>query len=73
MEEPVCEAPAVALYDVAKLARQHVKVVLSGEGGDEAFAGYQTYRNLVLLERLKSAAGPLEIFTGFRRWLVLAA
>ena len=33
MEEPVCEPPAVALYYVSKLARRHVKVLLSGEGG----------------------------------------
>jgi asparagine synthase (glutamine-hydrolysing) len=59
MEEPVCEPPAVALYYVSKLAKDHVKVLLSGEGGDEAFAGYQTYRNLVWLERIKKAAGPL--------------
>lgn len=58
MEEPVCEPPAVALHAVARMARDaSVKVLLSGEGGDEAFAGYQTYRNLVALERLKSAAG----------------
>src|SRR5208282_4165131 len=38
MEEPVCEPPAVALYYISKLAREHVKVLLSGEGGDEAFA-----------------------------------
>jgi asparagine synthase (glutamine-hydrolysing) len=59
MEEPVCEAPAIALHYVSKLAREHVKVVLSGEGGDEAFAGYQNYRNFVFLEQLKSVAGPL--------------
>jgi asparagine synthase (glutamine-hydrolysing) len=58
MEEPVCEAPAIALYYVSKLAREHVTVVLSGEGGDEAFGGYQTYRNLLLLERIKRAVGP---------------
>ena len=59
MEEPVCEPPAVALYYVSKLAAQSVKVLLSGEGGDEAFAGYPNYRNLLWLERLKSFAGPL--------------
>jgi len=40
MEEPVCEPPAVALYYVSRLAREHVTVLLSGEGGDEVFAGY---------------------------------
>jgi asparagine synthase (glutamine-hydrolysing) len=54
MEEPVCEPPAVALYYVTELARRHVKVLLSGEGGDEGFAGYQNYRNLVWLERFKA-------------------
>jgi asparagine synthase (glutamine-hydrolysing) len=58
MEEPVCEPPAVALYYVTELARRHVKVLLSGEGGDEAFAGYPNYRNVVWLERLKGL-GPL--------------
>jgi asparagine synthase (glutamine-hydrolysing) len=59
MEEPVCEPPAIALYFVSQLARQSsVKVLLSGEGGDEAFGGYQTYRNLLILERLKLAFGP---------------
>jgi len=59
MEEPVCEPPAVALYFVASLAHNaSVKVLLSGEGGDEAFGGYQTYRNLLALETLKQAFGP---------------
>jgi asparagine synthase (glutamine-hydrolysing) len=59
MEDPVCEPPAVALHYVSKLARDHVKVVLSGEGGDEAFAGYPNYPNMLFLDRIRSAAGPL--------------
>jgi asparagine synthase (glutamine-hydrolysing) len=60
MEEPVCEAPAVALYYITKLARESVKVLISGEGSDEAFAGYQTYRGVLWVERLKSALGPFK-------------
>jgi asparagine synthase (glutamine-hydrolysing) len=59
MEEPVCEPPAIALYYVSKLARNYVKVLLSGEGGDEAFAGYPNYPNMLLLERFRRAIGPL--------------
>ncbi len=53
MEEPVCEPPAIALFYVSKLASRYVKVLISGEGGDEAFAGYSTYRNLSWFETLK--------------------
>lgn len=61
MEEPVCEPPAIALHFVSRLAQESgVKVLLSGEGADEAFGGYQDYRNLLLLELLKSGFGPLK-------------
>jgi len=58
MEEPVCEPASVALYYVSKLARQHVKVLISGEGGDEAFAGYHNYMYLSCIETMKKMFGP---------------
>lgn len=70
MEEPVCEPPAIAMYYVSRFARRDVTVLLSGEGGDEAFAGYSNYRNLLWLERGKRAFTP---FRGvFARGLSLA-
>ena len=60
MEEPVCEPPAIALYYISKLASQHVKVLVSGEGGDEAFAGYENYRNIFWFENMKAGLGPLQ-------------
>ena len=41
--EPFADPSAVPSYYVAQMARQHVKVVLNGDGGDENFAGYGTY------------------------------
>jgi asparagine synthase (glutamine-hydrolysing) len=43
-DAPISEASDVAVYRLAELARQHVKVVLSGEGSDELFAGYPKHR-----------------------------
>jgi len=59
MEEPVCEPPAISLYFISKLASEHVKVLLSGEGGDEAFAGYPEYRTISLINFLKNAGIPI--------------
>ena len=47
MDEPSSDPAIVALYFVAKLASEDVKVVLSGEGADEFFGGYNYYRELV--------------------------
>ena len=64
MEEPLCQPPAVALYYISQLASQHVKVLISGEGGDEAFAGYENYRNTFWFERLRTKAGPVQPLIG---------
>jgi asparagine synthase (glutamine-hydrolysing) len=42
-DEPIRFASSIALHQVAQLASKHVKVVLTGEGGDELFAGYDRY------------------------------
>jgi asparagine synthase (glutamine-hydrolysing) len=43
-DEPFADSTAVPTWYLAELARRHVTVVLSGEGGDEILAGYETYR-----------------------------
>ena len=43
LDDPMADAAAVGLWFVAREARRHVKVVLSGEGADELFGGYRVY------------------------------
>jgi asparagine synthase (glutamine-hydrolysing) len=51
-DEPIAFTSSVCLYAVSKLAAEHVKVVLTGEGADELFLGYNRYRVTAWNERL---------------------
>jgi asparagine synthase (glutamine-hydrolysing) len=50
-DEPITWPSSISLYFVSKLARQHVTVVLTGEGSDEMFGGYARYRHYAMNER----------------------
>jgi asparagine synthase (glutamine-hydrolysing) len=51
-DEPIAFTSSVPLYFVSRLAREHVKVVLTGEGADELFLGYNRYRVTAWNDRL---------------------
>jgi asparagine synthase (glutamine-hydrolysing) len=60
LDDPVADPALVPLYFIAREARKHVKVVLSGEGADELFGGYTIYKEPISLRRLTAAPDPVK-------------
>lgn len=65
LDEPFGDSSAIPTYMVSKLAAEEVKVVLSGDGGDELFAGYDKYQVEARERRYESVPLPLRRLMGY--------
>lgn len=64
-DEPFADSSAIPVYYLSELTRQHVKVALGGDGGDEVFAGYETYTAYKLASFYRQLPRPLQSLLPF--------
>lgn len=70
-DEPFADSSAVPTYYLSQLTRQFVTVALTGDGGDELFAGYNWYRTVNQMQRFDRLPGVLRsVLTGPWRYLI---
>lgn len=59
IDEPICDAAMIPTYLLSKEAAKFVKVVLTGEGADEIFGGYDRYRKYLIADKLRKFIKPI--------------
>ena len=67
-DEPAGDPAAIPTFGLSKIARQYITVVLTGEGGDELFAGYRHHQHAERLSRLDHLPGGRALLRGLARF-----
>ena len=70
-DEPFADSSAIPTMYLSKMTRRHVKVALSGDGGDELFAGYRRYRAVALATKLDRIPWPFKQILTSRIWQLI--
>ncbi|MEX0725253.1 MAG: asparagine synthase (glutamine-hydrolyzing) [Planctomycetaceae bacterium] len=71
--EPFADSSAIPMMYLSQTTREHVTVALSGDGGDELFAGYERYRAIQLSQRFDVLPQPLRLLLFQQMWRMIPA
>jgi asparagine synthase (glutamine-hydrolysing) len=70
-DEPIRDSTSLAVLELSRVARESVKVVLTGDGGDEIFGGYGWYETVMRYEKARARFGPITpVLSAAHRFLV---